>query len=126
VYLALYARRAWVIFDHPYNADSARLPSSAAGAFCVRRFSCSAWLSRRRVSPESSGQWPAGGVRRRQVDLHDQAPGPGRARTVPACAAVIERTMDRPRPALPPWSVRSAVSRRNGSNSTDTCSAGTH
>jgi hypothetical protein len=25
VYLALYARRAWVIFDHPYNADFARL-----------------------------------------------------------------------------------------------------
>ena len=25
MYLALYARRAWVIFDHPYNADSARI-----------------------------------------------------------------------------------------------------
>jgi hypothetical protein len=25
VYLALYVRRAWVIFDHPYNADSARM-----------------------------------------------------------------------------------------------------
>jgi hypothetical protein len=24
VYLALYARRAWVIFDHPYNADYLR------------------------------------------------------------------------------------------------------
>jgi hypothetical protein len=23
VYLALYARRAWVIFDHPYNAEYA-------------------------------------------------------------------------------------------------------
>jgi len=25
VYLALYARRAWVIFDHPYNGGSARV-----------------------------------------------------------------------------------------------------
>ena len=25
MYLALYARRAWVIFDHPYNADSGRM-----------------------------------------------------------------------------------------------------
>jgi hypothetical protein len=28
VYLALYARRAWVIFDHPYNAEYARESNS--------------------------------------------------------------------------------------------------
>ncbi len=42
---------------------------------------------------------------------------------VPSWARVIERTMDRPRPAPPPCLIRSAVSRRNGSNSEDTSSA---
>jgi hypothetical protein len=38
-------------------------------------------------------------------------PGRGRGRTVPPCAAVIEQTMDRLRPAPPPWPVRSVPSR---------------
>ncbi len=38
MYLALYARRAWVIFDHPYNGDSATptLPSTTGTARMAR------------------------------------------------------------------------------------------
>ena len=36
MYLALYARRAWVIFDHPYNTDSARWVGGSITAVGVR------------------------------------------------------------------------------------------
>src|SRR5689334_1789416 len=49
----------------------------------------------------------------------------GRARIVPPWAAVIERAIDMPRPAPPLWFVRSALSRRKGSNRAATASAGT-
>jgi len=37
VYLALYVRRAWAIFDHPYNAESARLTCAALASAAARR-----------------------------------------------------------------------------------------
>ena len=42
MYLALYARRAWVIFDHPYNAESARVVTVPKAEPMARRLSCSA------------------------------------------------------------------------------------
>jgi hypothetical protein len=37
VYLALYARRAWVIFDHPYNAEYVFLRTAARDMAQSRR-----------------------------------------------------------------------------------------
>lgn len=67
MYLALYARRAWVIFDHPYNADSARvrfLAERVAGDAPIT--SLCAWLGLRlrgrNVRPVSRDwDFPVGG-----------------------------------------------------------------
>jgi hypothetical protein len=48
MYLALYARRAWVIFDHPYNADYGRLGYRHGTGFGRRRSSRSACAALRR------------------------------------------------------------------------------
>ena len=52
MYLALYARRAWVIFDHPYNAEYLRL-STWAGTSEYHAISSGYVLSQR---PGGSGR----------------------------------------------------------------------
>ena len=62
MYLALYARRAWVIFDHPYNAEYLLMPfrvcgriptprTASYGRFVAVAVAVLAWLGR---------SWPAG------------------------------------------------------------------
>ena len=61
MYLALYARRAWVIFDHPYNADYLRMSKLTEMLWASRhifRFCALATMACCRPHPVSPGRRP--------------------------------------------------------------------
>ena len=83
MYLALYARRAWVIFDHPYNAESARFVDCLEIGYPYAHISCSG--ARAVTGGEHGGRLTLGGSWLRKRTLWSPVPDPGRAGTTVAC-----------------------------------------
>jgi hypothetical protein len=83
VYLALYARRAWVIFDHPYNAESALLAHLMPGIAGCAQINHSGVLPR---GTTTFGFWHP----RRRRDQKDQEAG----RAYLGCGLAVGRCSD--------------------------------